>query len=252
MIEDLCDLDEINIGQHTFKVLELKEDNFDALKNLLISEFPETYLSKLSFERTMVLLGKEAAYKKLKSKFPRGKKLRSGDVGEVISRTYIEKHLDYVVPIKKLQWRDHREMAMRGDDVIAIKIDGDEIKFIKCEAKSVQSLNTNTLEEARKELDQYDGKPSPHSLDFIIERLYEIKNEELATKLEMHKYNNQIRKKDVKHLLFVFTKSNPNNLQKVAFEAYEGEYCQISVGLKIKKHQDFITSVFKELDDIYA
>lgn len=48
MIEDLCALNEINIGQHTFKVLELKEDNFDALKNLLISEFPETYLSKSS------------------------------------------------------------------------------------------------------------------------------------------------------------------------------------------------------------
>jgi ABC-type transporter MlaC component len=120
------------------------------------------------------------------------------------------------------------------------------------ESKSVQSLNRNTLEEARKELDQYEGKPSPHSLDFIIERLYEIQNEELATKLEMHKYHKQIRKKDVKHLLFVFTKSSPNLLQKAAFQAYTGEFCQISVGLKIKRHQDFITSVFEELDDIYA
>ena len=28
MIEDLCDLNEINIGQHTFKFLELKEGEF--------------------------------------------------------------------------------------------------------------------------------------------------------------------------------------------------------------------------------
>ncbi|MFX2144868.1 Hachiman antiphage defense system protein HamA [Acinetobacter baumannii] len=251
MIESLCELAELKLDQHTFKVLELKDENFEALKNILVSEFPETYLSKSSFERTMELLGQQAAYSKLKSKFPKGKKLRSGDIGEVISRTYIEKHLDYIVPIKKLQWRDHREMAMRGDDVIAIKIDGDDIKFIKCEAKSVQSLNRNTLEEARKELDQHDGKPSPHSLDFIIERLYEIGNKELAEILEVHKYHKRIRKQDVNHLLFVFTKSNPNLLQKNAFEAYTGDFCQISVGLKTKKHQELITTVFEELNNKY-
>src|SRR5690606_21510591 len=140
----------------------LKDENFETLKNILVSEYSETYLSKSSFERTMKSLGQQAAYSKLKSKFPQGKKLRSGDVGEVISRTYIEKHLDYVVPIKKLQWRNHREMDMRGNDVIAIKIDGDEKQFIKGEAKSVQSMNNKTLDEARKELDQHDGKPSPH------------------------------------------------------------------------------------------
>jgi len=251
MIESLCTLAEIQLDQHNFKVLELKDENFDALKNILVSEFPETYLSKSSFERTMNLLGQQAAYSKLKSKFPQGKKLRSGDIGEVISRTYIEKHLDYVVPIKKLQWRDHREMAMRGDDVIAIKIDGDNVNFIKCEAKSVQKLNNKTLLEARKELDQHDGKPSPHSLDFIIERLYEIKNDELAEKLETHKYHKRIRKQDVSHLLFVFTKSNPNSLQKDAFEAYEGDFCQISVGLKTEKHQELVTSVFEELNSKY-
>ena len=251
MIESLCTLTEVKRDQHTFKALELKDENFETLKNILVSEFSETYLSKSSFERTMKSLGQQAAYSKLKSKFPQGKKLRSGDVGEVISRNYIEKHLDYVVPIKKLQWRDHREMAMRGDDVIAIKIDGDDIQFIKGEAKSVQSMNNKTLDEARKELDQHDGKPSPHSLDFIIERLHDIGNEELAEKLEVHKHHKRIRKQDVKHLLFVFTNSNPNLLQKTAFEAYTGDFCQISIGLKTEKHQDIVTSVFEELNSKY-
>lgn len=53
MIESLCTLAEIQLDQHNFKVLELKDENFDALKNILVSEFPETYLSKSSFERTM-------------------------------------------------------------------------------------------------------------------------------------------------------------------------------------------------------
>lgn len=252
MIEDLCALNEINIGQHTFKVLELKEDSFDTLKNLLISEFPETYLSKSSFERTMKILGKEAAYCKLKLKFPNNKNIRSGDVGEVISHTYIESHLDYIVPIRKLQWRDHREMAMRGDDVIAIKIEGDDIKFMKCEAKSAKSLSRKILDDARKELDQHEGKPSPHTLEFIIERLHETDNEELSMKLATYIYNKRIKKNDVKHLLFVFTQSNPDSLQKEACESYAGEYCQISVGLKINKHAELIKEVFEELNSKYA
>lgn len=253
MIENLCNLEELKIGHHTFKTLELQDNKVDDLKKLLVSELPETYLSKSSFEETMKSLGESVAFKKLKLKFPTKKNIRSGDVGEVMARTYIEKHLDYRVPIKKLQWRDHRDMAMRGDDVIAISIDGNNIKFIKCEAKSVQKLSNAILNEARKELDQYEGKPSIHTLDFIIERLKSMgdKEKELAFKLEKHIYNEQIKLQDVSHLLFVFTKSNPNLLQKTAFEAYKGNICQISIGLKIKEHQNFIRSVFVSLDEPY-
>lgn len=60
MIESLCTLTEVKRDQHTFKALELKDENFETLKNILISEFSETYLSKSSFERTMKSLGQQA------------------------------------------------------------------------------------------------------------------------------------------------------------------------------------------------
>ena len=251
MIEDLCEITEVKLNQHIFKVLNLKDEYFLHFKELIIAKLPEYYLSTTSFQRTMILLGKEAAYKKLKLKFPQVLKLRSGDLGEVISSSYIEHHLDYLVPINKIQWRDHRDMAMRGDDVIALKIEGDNFKFIKCESKSAQKLSTSTLDEARKELDSFDGRPSPHSIEFIIERLYESGKQSLAEKLEIFNYTKTIKKSDVKHLLFVITKSNPDSLQRKAFESYIGDFCQISIGMKVDKHPELVNEVFSGLEKKY-
>lgn len=251
MIESLCNVDETNVDQHTFKVLELNDEHFDTLRDYLISKLPEHYLSSKSFARTMESLGHAVAYEKLKLKFPISPKIRSGDIGEIISCTYMEEQLGYLVPIKKLQWRDHRNMAMRGDDVIALKFEEDNIHFIKCEAKSAKSLSTNTLVEARKELDSYDGRPSPHSIDFIIERLFETGNDSIAAQLESYIYKQSMKNNDVKHLLFVVTKSNPNSLQKDAFNNYKGGFPQISIGLKVNKHSELIDEIFCGLDKIY-
>ncbi|EIY0854356.1 Hachiman antiphage defense system protein HamA [Acinetobacter baumannii] len=251
MIESLCEKTETTIDQHIFRVLVLQDSHFNTLRDLLISKLPEYYLSPQSFQRTLNLLGQAAAYEKLKLKFPSSRKIRSGDVGEVISSIYIEEHLNYFLPIRKLQWRDHKDMAMRGDDVIALKFEEDNIQFIKCESKSAKSLSTATLEEARKELDSFEGRPSPHSIDFIIERSYEIGNDDIAQQLETFIYKKSIKNSDVKHLLFVLTKSNPNLLQKAAFDNYKGNYPQISIGFKVDKHAELINEIFFGLNKNY-
>ena len=50
---------------------------------------------------------------------------------------FIEESTSYSVPIRKLRWRDHRNMAMRGDDVIGVLVNHEEqtIKFLKAEAQ---------------------------------------------------------------------------------------------------------------------
>ena len=49
---------------------------------------------------------------------------------------YIEEETGYTVPIRKLRWRDHMNMSMRGDDVIGIVItpQNQTLKFLKAEA----------------------------------------------------------------------------------------------------------------------
>jgi hypothetical protein len=66
-------------------------------------------------------LGKTAAAALIQGKLPTTKQIRFGDLGEIYATEWIDAHSgSYRAPIKRLRWKDHRNMAMRGDDVIAM------------------------------------------------------------------------------------------------------------------------------------
>ena len=57
----------------------------------------------------------------IESKLPTTTQIRFGDLGEIYATEWIDAHSgSYRAPIKRLRWKDHRNMAMRGDDVIGI------------------------------------------------------------------------------------------------------------------------------------
>jgi hypothetical protein len=240
-----------NVNQHSFRVLTLKLQEFDNLKNALIGVLPDYYADPQSIAGTLARLGKFAASQKLLTKLPEVKNIRSGDIGEVLASDYIEESLGFNVPIRKLRWRDHRNMAMRGDDVIGIIVDQQQqtIKFLKAEAKANKILGRGILEKARKELDLDDGFPAPHALEFVAERLRETGNQALSDLIEKVQLVDGIRTNQMEHLLFTFTASNPATLQKEAFDAYNGNIKQTSVGFRVTGHQELITSVYQGVID---
>lgn len=227
--------------------LELKIEEFDSLKLGLVSLLPEYYVDPISVADTLERLGKHAAAEKLRIRIPDAKKIRSGDIGEIVASDFIEEETPYTVPIRKLRWRDHRNMAMRGDDVIGVLFNPQDntIKFLKAEAKGNKALSTAVLEKARTELDLDDGLPAPHALGFITERLNEMGEYELADRIEKAQLVDGIQSNQVEHLLFTFTQSDPDSLQKAAFDGYGGNITQKSVGLKVNNHQELIASVYR-------
>ncbi len=238
-------------GQHSFKKVTLKGTEFQNLIEELIVILPDYYIDPLSVASTLERLGKPAAAEKLRIKLPEVKKIRSGDIGEIITSDYIEEQTPFSMPIKKLRWKDHRDMAMRGDDVIGVLVNQENqtIKFLKAEAKSNQSLSRNVLIKARDELDLDDGLPAPHALEFVAERLREIGNQPLADLIEKAQLVDGIGNSQVEHLLFTFTASNPETLQKEALEGYSGNIKQSSVGFQVSNHQEFIGSVYQGVID---
>jgi hypothetical protein len=236
-----------SVNQHTLTILTLNVDEFDPLVTGLVDLLPEFYIAPESIADILARLGKKAAAKKLLDKIPQAKKIRSGDIGEVLATEYIEDSTNFKVPIRKLRWRDHRNMAMRGDDVIGIYVNPSDltVRFLKTEAKSYKSLGTAVLSEARKELDNDNGLPSPHALGFVIDRLKDTGNSELADLLEKVQLVDGIKANQVEHLLFTFTASNPIPLQKVAFDTYTGNIQQTSVGFRVMNHQSLIKSVYE-------
>ncbi len=238
-------------GQNRFAKIVLKPEEFDSLVEELVNLVPDYYVDPLSVASTLERLGKPAAAKKLKLKLPEVKKIRSGDVGEIITSDYIEEYTSFNVPIRKLRWKDHRNMAMRGDDVIGLLVDHQRNKllFLKAEAKSNQTLGTAVLDKAREELDLDEGLPAPHALEFVAERLRETGNQNLADLIEQAQLVDGIRPEHVEHLLFTFTASNPDNLQKSAFDAYSGTIKQSSVGFQVANHQELISCTYQGVID---
>jgi len=240
---------------NVLKILSLKREEFNNLVSTLIELLPEYYVDPVSIASTLERLGKNAAAQKLRDKIPEVKNIRSGDIGEVLTADYIDEYTGYSVPIRKLRWRDHRNMAMRGDDVIGVLVseDGQSIRFLKAEAKSNKSLGRQVLRDAQKELDLDKGLPSPHALAFVSERLNELGNHDLSNLIEKVQLDYGINANQVEHLLFTFTASNPARLQKEAFDAYDGNIVQNSIGFRVVEHQKLIEDVFQgvinDLDD---
>lgn len=250
-LKDKSVVTEQTINDDTFSVCTLKPEEFDNLKNALISVIPDYYVDPQSIAGTLARLGKNAAAQKLLTKIPEVKKIRSGDIGEVLTSDYIEESTDFTVPIRKLRWRDHRNMAMRGDDVIGIFVDQQQqtIKFLKAEAKANKALSRKVLQEARAELDLDEGYPAPHALEFVADRLRETGNQALANLIEKVQLVDGIRANQVEHLLFTFTASNPATLQKESFDAYDGNIKQTSVGFRVTEHQELIAGVYQGVID---
>ncbi len=249
--EGISTVTESIVKGNIFKVLILKSSEFNNLRNALIGVLPDYYIDPQSIAGTLAHLGKHAAAQKLLTKIPEVKNIRSGDIGEVLASDYIEEYLGYNVPIRKLRWRDHRNMAMRGDDVIGVIVDQQQqtIKFLKAEAKANRILGRGILEDARKELDLDDGFPAPHALEFVAERLRETGNQALSDLIEKVQLVDGIRANQVEHLLFTFTASNPATLQKESFDAYDGNIKQTSVGFRVTDHQELIAGVYQGVID---
>jgi hypothetical protein len=105
---------------------------------------PAHYASEEQVARAFARLGKPAAAALIESKLPTTKQIRSGDLGEIYATEWIDAHSGgYRAPIKRLRLKDHRNMAMRGDDVIGILQDpqSQRLQFLKTGGEEPRRLN---------------------------------------------------------------------------------------------------------------
>lgn len=239
------------VNGYEYNSINIFDDNLERAAKDVAQVIPDHYIAPESIVLTLERLGKSAAAKKLRAKLPKTKNIRSGDLGEILATEYINTQTGFAVPIKKLRWHDHREMALRGDDVIGIMA-SEELnrpRFLKSEAKSRMALGTQIMEDARLALDADGGRPAPHALAFVADRLREGSNIELADIIDEAQWKQGITIQQMEHLLFTFTGSNPNNLQMTKLQGYDGDIKQHAVGLRIKTHQRFIADVFDEVEN---
>ena len=247
---DWCNSAHTPVGNHELHIIT--ERTADLLVGIQVtaSAVPNHYAAEERVARVLARLGKPEAAKLVADLLPQTPQIRSGDLGEIYATEWINAHSGYRAPIKRLRWKDHRNMAMRGDDVIGMVHDpaNHGLRFLKTEAKSRIDLRAQTLQEARAGLDKDGGRPSSHALAFISAKLLELGNDlPLVDAIDDALYRHGIPLESVRHLLFTFSGNAPHALLTQALQAYPGPVGQWGVGLHVNGHAQFIGAVYAQV-----
>ncbi|MGA4545155.1 Hachiman antiphage defense system protein HamA [Uniformispora flossi] len=235
------------VGSHLLRHMVATQDGVEVGVHWAAEAVPGAYVSPKRVADILESLGKPAAATFLKSRLPTGRKARSGDLGEIIGAQIVTSELGYPT-VSRLRWKDHREMAMRGDDIIGVRLpDSGAVQFLKGEAKSIASLDMRTVEDADRALQGDDGRPSPHALQFVAERLHEQGDDALGRAVDAALLVHGITEQQVVQLLFTFTGGNPCNLLRTNTKAYSGAIRRFVVGLQVRGHQEFVAAVYDKV-----
>lgn len=241
-----CDSALEDVGQHALQVISARAADTANGCVAVAAIVPEHYAAEEQVARILRRLGRPEAATFIENKLPTTKSIRSGDLGEILATEYIAGETPYDVPIKRLRWKDHRNMAMRGDDVIGLMRDQatGRLHFLKTEAKSRAALAGGVVTEAREGLDKEGGLPSAHALEFISARLMEAGEDALADAIDDALLKHGIAPQTVTHLLFTFSGNHPGNILRANLQGYAGGYPQNYVGVRIDAHGAFIAEVY--------
>ncbi|APZ34155.1 hypothetical protein BOH66_07775 [Microbacterium aurum] len=210
------------------------------------SQIPNQYTGPDRVAAILADLGKPAAAEYLEGKLPTSKRTRSGDLGEILGAQYAALELGFRV-VERLRWKDHREMSMRGDDLVGVRAaTNGSLELLKGEAKSRATLGTATVIDADLALRRDRGRPSPHALSFVADRLHELGEHALANLVDDAQLTTGISQRQVVQLLFTFTGNDPRNLLRTNTTAYRGGVKRLAVGLQVSEHQAFIANVYSK------
>lgn len=200
-------------------------------------------------------LGYMVAAKILSEAMPQTEKGRSGDLGEILATELVEEEIGLRVPVRRLRYKDGRNMAMRGDDFIGAGYGGDDEKLwlLKGEAKSNKKLGKSTVTSARKVLDRDDGRCTPDSLLFIANRLLESNDPDdnaLGRDLRDEVGLKSLRADRIDHMLFTLSGNGPHASLKDDFDAAGTNRDHYVVNIHVEDHQDFIAAMYQEAEDL--
>jgi hypothetical protein len=237
------------VGGWELTILNAEPAKINDGVKLLAAAVPLHYVSTDRVADLLKRLGKAKAATFIETHLPTTKAVRSGDLGEILGVTYVREFTLFKLGINRLRWKDHRNMALRGEDVLSFAIDAktNKLSILKGEAKSRLSLNTATVTAARKALAANNGRPSAHAMAFIATRYLELGDKKMTDLLDRAQLGQQVSVSQVTHMMFTFSGNDATTILRNDLNAYKGKIEQISVGIRVPKHQEFIKSVFEQV-----
>jgi HamA len=219
-----------------------------AIRDELCNTVREHYDSLDRIAADAERLGFVIAAMILGERLPRTKRARSGELGEILACELVEEKLGFDIPVRRLRYKDGREMALRGDDFIGVRRDEDDLlHLLKGESKSKSVLGKTTISKARETLNRDDGRCTPCSLLFVADRLLEQEgtSADLGRAIRDEVGKKALEPAQIDHVLFTISGNTPPvALEQDLAAAAQGRN-QTVINIHIEDHQDFIADIYE-------
>lgn len=241
-----CIQEDIPLANHKLQVLTASPTLRDHAVTVIAASIPENYTTSERIAGLLRRLGRAEVAEHIAVKLPTSLAIKSGDLGEILCTAFVHETTTFNLGIKRLRWKDHRNMSMRGDDVLAFSLNanGRGLMVLKAEVKSRAALQTSVIKEARAALSEHQELPSAHAIGFVADRLGETGNKLLQDALDDVQLKKGFKKSQVTHMLFTLSGNSPSTMLNTNLSAYRGTVPQHYVGVRISDHKDFINDVF--------
>jgi hypothetical protein len=200
-------------------------------------------------------LGYDGAAAVLRTLMPTTRRARAGDLGEILAVELTEEHLEFRVPVRRLRYKDGREVPMRGDDFIGVNFAEEDggLWLLKGEAKSRRRLGRQTIAEAREALTRDGGRCAPHALLFVANRLLEsddASQRELGRLMRNEVGTSALPRRRIDHALFTMSGNGAPASLEADFETADGRRGHEVVNLHIADYDEFLVETYDAATDL--
>jgi hypothetical protein len=243
-----------NKRKRLWKFIE-KANGRDAVKTQLYATVRSHYDSVDRIADDVEKLGFKIAAEILRERLPRTKKARSGDLGEILACELVEEEMHFTVPVRRLRYKDGREMALRGDDFIGVRWDEDKglLQLLKGESKSRITLAETTITKARASLNRDNGRCTPSSLLFVADRLLDDDDDDkvaLGQALREEVGTKSLPATRIDHVLFTMSGNVPPEALEDDLKAASSGRNHTVINIRIEDHQQFIAETYEGAEKV--
>ena len=248
IFEEWCDFDRDGKERKRLWKLTEKAGGRAVIRDKLCETVRHHYRAAERMADDIQSLGFPGAATIIRELLPRTTTARSGDLGEILATELVEEEIGFRVPVRRLRYKDSREMALRGDDFIGAKLNQEaQLHLLKGESKSRLSLAANVVAEARQALTRDDGRPTPSSLLFVSDRLLdgEAEDQILGRALRDESASRAVPAARIDHVLFTLSGNAPPQALADDLNAADGVRTHTVVNCRVGDHQTFIANIFE-------
>lgn len=219
----------------------------DLVKPHLSAAIVDHHTHRARVAHLLADLGYAATAAEIAARLPKNDRTRKGNFGEVVASEHLRQRHGYAMPVFKLRFRDHQNLPMRGEDIVAFVTDvnGTITRVCIGEAKTLVAFAGQTVTSAHERLEKT-YRPTPETLHMIAEILYE--RGEVAQAREMDRILQRLAAKTIEqeNWIFVITDNAPadpfGNIEALQ-AVVPNLHC---VNLRLPDLSQFVTDLFEQ------